>query len=178
MWIVTHMFWLLCDFIDWCEDLRLDDGPNFSDQTLFILHSFLACKVLQVCNCYVVAETTIYSPYWMCDMTFLWLLSTALLFWTDEQALVKGACNFGYVFDTRTPHHVEIDALGTRECYEILNVLEFTSTRKRMSVIVRNPSGQIKLYCKGADTVIYERYVPCDSIYLNITIIMELCVEH
>ncbi|XP_033606946.1 phospholipid-transporting ATPase IA isoform X9 [Cryptotermes secundus] len=78
----------------------------------------------------------------------------------DEQALVKGACSFGYVFDTRTPHHVEIEALGTRERYEILNVLEFTSTRKRMSVIVRNPSGQIKLYCKGADTVIYERLAP------------------
>jgi len=115
-----------------------------------------------------------------CDIfkTMRWVWSTSLLFWTDEQALVKGACNFGYVFDTRTPHHVEIDALGTRERYEILNVLEFTSTRKRMSVIVRNPSGQIKLYCKGADTVIYERYVPCDSICLNIRIIMDLCLEH
>ncbi|XP_069677694.1 probable phospholipid-transporting ATPase IA isoform X3 [Periplaneta americana] len=78
----------------------------------------------------------------------------------DEQALVKGACQFGYVCDTRTPNHVEIDALGTRERYEILSVLEFTSARKRMSVIVRNPAGQIKLYCKGADTVIYERLAP------------------
>ncbi|KAJ9596817.1 hypothetical protein L9F63_012150, partial [Diploptera punctata] len=78
----------------------------------------------------------------------------------DEQALVKGACKFGYVFDTRTPNHVEIDALGVRERYEILNVLEFTSTRKRMSVIVRNAAGKIKLYCKGADTVIYERLSP------------------
>lgn len=26
-----------------------------------------------------------------------------------------------------------------------------------MSVIVKNPEGKIKLYCKGADTVIYER---------------------
>jgi phospholipid-transporting ATPase len=89
---------------------------------------------------------------------------------TDEQALVKGACQFGYVFDTRTPNHVEIDALGTREHYEVLNVLEFTSTRKRMSVIVRNPDGQIKLYCKGADTVIYERYVHV-NIHLNLTVV-------
>jgi phospholipid-transporting ATPase len=117
----------------------------------------------------------------VCDhilMAIRYVLSSSLLFWTDEQALVKGACNFGYVCDTRTPHHVEIDALGTRERYEILNVLEFTSTRKRMSVIVRNPAGQIKLYCKGADTVIYERYVPCDSVHLNITVVTELCVEH
>lgn len=76
----------------------------------------------------------------------------------DERALVKGACLFGYIFETRTPHHVEINALGVRERYEILNVLEFTSTRKRMSIIARNPAGEIKLYCKGADTVIYERY--------------------
>ncbi|VEN61675.1 unnamed protein product, partial [Callosobruchus maculatus] len=33
--------------------------------------------------------------------------------------------------------------------YEILNVLPFDSTRKRMSIIVRHPnSKQIILYCK------------------------------
>ena len=41
--------------------------------------------------------------------------------------------------------------------YEILNVCEFNSTRKRMSTIVRAPDGKIKLLCKGADTVILER---------------------
>jgi len=66
----------------------------------------------------------------------------------DERALVAGAMRFGYVFTTRTPTIVEVDALGTLQKYEILNVLEFTSTRKRMSVIVRNPNGEIKLYCK------------------------------
>lgn len=30
----------------------------------------------------------------------------------DERALVNGAMNFGYVFETRTPNAVEIDALG------------------------------------------------------------------
>lgn len=50
-----------------------------------------------------------------------------------------------------------VNVLGVRERYEILNVLEFTSARKRMSVVARGPSGKIKLYCKGADTVIYER---------------------
>jgi len=36
------------------------------------------------------------------------------------------------------------------EYYDILNVLEFTSTRKRMSVIVRIPDGTIRLMIKGA----------------------------
>lgn len=35
--------------------------------------------------------------------------------------------------------------MGVREKYEILNVLEFTSTRKRMSVIVRTPTGNINI---------------------------------
>ncbi|EEC13161.1 conserved hypothetical protein, partial [Ixodes scapularis] len=75
----------------------------------------------------------------------------------DEGALVKGARDTGFVFTTRTPHFVIINVLGVEEKYEILNVIEFTSTRKRMSVIVRTPQGKIKLFCKGADTVIYER---------------------
>ena len=39
----------------------------------------------------------------------------------------------------------------------MLHVLEFTSARKRMSVVVRMPDGSIKLLIKGADSVIYER---------------------
>lgn len=35
--------------------------------------------------------------------------------------------------------------------YKILNLLEFTSKRKRMSVIVRDEDGQLLLFCKGAD---------------------------
>ena len=60
----------------------------------------------------------------------------------------------------RTPSYVEIIALGERYRYEVLNVIEFTSARKRMSVIVRTPEGKIKILCKGADSVIYERLVP------------------
>jgi phospholipid-transporting ATPase len=75
----------------------------------------------------------------------------------DERALVYGASRFGYVFKSRTPSFVEIDALGEKQRYEILSVLEFSSARKRMSVIVKDPEGKIKLFCKGADTVIYER---------------------
>ncbi|XP_070159746.1 probable phospholipid-transporting ATPase IA isoform X7 [Polyergus mexicanus] len=78
----------------------------------------------------------------------------------DERALVDGARKFNYVFDTRTPSYVEIVALGEILRYEILNVIEFTSARKRMSVVVRTPEGKIKIFCKGADSVIYERLTP------------------
>ncbi|XP_007495297.2 phospholipid-transporting ATPase IB isoform X1 [Monodelphis domestica] len=75
----------------------------------------------------------------------------------DEGALVKGAKKLGFVFTARTPDSVIIDAMGQEETFEVLNVLEFSSNRKRMSVIIRTPSGQIRIYCKGADNVIYER---------------------
>lgn len=35
--------------------------------------------------------------------------------------------------------------------YKLLNLLEFNSSRKRMSVIVSDENGQIFLLCKGAD---------------------------
>ncbi|KZS88835.1 calcium transporting ATPase [Sistotremastrum niveocremeum HHB9708] len=75
----------------------------------------------------------------------------------DEAALVAGAEMLGYQFHTRKPRSVYVDVMGTTREYEILNVCEFNSTRKRMSTVVRAPDGTIKLFCKGADTVILER---------------------
>nr|CAG4639782.1 EOG090X00X3 [Daphnia pulex] len=75
----------------------------------------------------------------------------------DERALIQGAARLGWVLSSRTPETLTITAEGMEHRYQLLHILEFTSDRKRMSVIVRTPSGKIKLFCKGADTVIYER---------------------
>jgi phospholipid-transporting ATPase len=75
----------------------------------------------------------------------------------DEAALVKAAKDMEHVFTTRTPEYVVIDVMGVLKKFQVLSVLEFTSKRKRMSVIVRTPEDKIVLYCKGADNVIYER---------------------
>jgi P-type E1-E2 ATPase len=45
----------------------------------------------------------------------------------------------------------------------LLNVLEFNSDRKRMSVIVRDEKGVIKLMCKGADSVIEKRLAQTEA---------------
>jgi len=39
-----------------------------------------------------------------------------------------------------------------------------------MSTIVRCPNGEIKIYCKGADTVIFERLAKDGNIYMDKTI--------
>src|SRR5260370_35400032 len=58
---------------------------------------------------------------------------------------------------TRKPKSVFVNIFGQTQEFEILNVCEFNSTRKRMSTVVRGPDGKIKVYTKGADTVILER---------------------
>mmetsp|Transcript_5502 Transcript_5502/g.8124 ORF Transcript_5502/g.8124 Transcript_5502/m.8124 type:complete len:1247 (-) Transcript_5502:43-3783(-) len=77
----------------------------------------------------------------------------------DEEALVKAARELGLEFINRTTSSmtIKIHGSGKEETYTLLNILEFTSTRKRMSVIVRTPEGKLKLLIKGADNVIYER---------------------
>ncbi|KAL1918098.1 uncharacterized protein VTP21DRAFT_3364 [Calcarisporiella thermophila] len=75
----------------------------------------------------------------------------------DEGALVKGASILNYTFTTRRPNSITVSLNGREVEYELLNICEFNSTRKRMSAIIRDPEGRIKLYCKGADTVILER---------------------
>ncbi|XP_049502699.1 phospholipid-transporting ATPase IB-like isoform X2 [Panthera uncia] len=87
----------------------------------------------------------------------------------DEAALVKGMKKLGFVFTTRTPSSVTINAMGENFTFEILNILEFSSNRKRMSVIVQTPTGKLRLYCKGADAVIYER-LSDDSLFVKETL--------
>uniref|UniRef100_A0A9J8BU11 Phospholipid-transporting ATPase n=1 Tax=Cyprinus carpio carpio TaxID=630221 RepID=A0A9J8BU11_CYPCA len=87
----------------------------------------------------------------------------------DEGALVTAARNFGFVFRSRTPGTVTTQELGKAVTYTLLAILDFNNIRKRMSVIVRNPEGRIRLYCKGADTVLFERLHSCNHELMNVT---------
>ncbi|XP_055603469.1 phospholipid-transporting ATPase ID-like isoform X3 [Uranotaenia lowii] len=77
----------------------------------------------------------------------------------DESALVSAARNFGFVFRSRAPNSITIEVMGKMEEYELLSILDFNNVRKRMSVILRR-NNSIILYCKGADSVIYDRLGP------------------
>ncbi|KAM3609516.1 uncharacterized protein V6R79_016184 [Siganus canaliculatus] len=87
----------------------------------------------------------------------------------DEGALVTAARNFGFVFRARTPETITLCEMGRDVSYQLLAILDFNNVRKRMSVIVRNPRGQIKLYCKGADTIIFDRLDPSSEDLMHIT---------
>uniref|UniRef100_A0A7N8WTP9 Phospholipid-transporting ATPase n=1 Tax=Mastacembelus armatus TaxID=205130 RepID=A0A7N8WTP9_9TELE len=90
----------------------------------------------------------------------------------DEGALVTAARNFGFVFRSRTPDSVSIVEMGQQRSYELLAILDFNNVRKRMSVIVRSPEGKLSLYCKGADTIVYER------LHQSCSKLMDVTTEH
>ncbi|WOH15411.1 hypothetical protein DCAR_0934949 [Daucus carota subsp. sativus] len=81
----------------------------------------------------------------------------------DEAAFVIAARELGFEFYKRTQTSVsliELDPVSrekTERVYEVLNVLEFNSSRKRMSVIIKDEEGKLLLLCKGADSVMFER---------------------
>uniref|UniRef100_A0AAV2IWW7 Phospholipid-transporting ATPase n=1 Tax=Knipowitschia caucasica TaxID=637954 RepID=A0AAV2IWW7_KNICA len=87
----------------------------------------------------------------------------------DEGALVTAARNFGFVFLSRTPDSITVVEMGHHVTYELIAVLDFNNVRKRMSVIVRNPEGKTTLFCKGADTIIYERLHPSCKKLMEVT---------
>ncbi len=87
----------------------------------------------------------------------------------DEAALVQAAADVGFEFRGRDRDILLMRTPFAREPlrFRLLNILEFTSTRKRMSVLVRQlgEEGQpetmpILLLSKGADNVIFERLAP------------------
>ncbi|KAE8734221.1 Phospholipid-transporting ATPase 6 [Hibiscus syriacus] len=92
----------------------------------------------------------------------------------DEGAFLVAAREFGFEFYKRTQSSVFVRerylASGpTEREYKILNLLEFTSKRKRMTVIVRDEDGQIILMCKGADSIIFDRLAKKGKLYLEDT---------
>ncbi|KAL3132559.1 hypothetical protein ABBQ32_009098 [Trebouxia sp. C0010 RCD-2024] len=70
----------------------------------------------------------------------------------DEVALVEGGRQLGFEFLTRTMQGVTLRMLGHEATFEVLNMMEFSSERGRMSVIARSPDGTIRLFAKGADS--------------------------
>lgn len=81
----------------------------------------------------------------------------------DEAAFVIAAREVGFQFFGSSQTSISLHELDpvsgqkVNRVYELLHVLEFTSSRKRMSVMVRNPENQLLLLCKGADSVMFER---------------------
>ncbi|KAI8163634.1 putative phospholipid-transporting ATPase [Colletotrichum sp. SAR 10_70] len=78
----------------------------------------------------------------------------------DELAIVRAAQELGYTVVSRSSTSVTLRLASQADkdlTFDILDVIEFSSHRKRMSVVVRYPDGRICIICKGADSVILPR---------------------
>ncbi|KAL1845036.1 hypothetical protein VTK73DRAFT_1297 [Phialemonium thermophilum] len=80
----------------------------------------------------------------------------------DELALVRAARELGFVVAQRSTRSLTLrirgpDGAVQHRIYDILDVIEFSSKRKKMSVVVRCPDGRIWFVCKGADSAILPR---------------------
>lgn len=78
----------------------------------------------------------------------------------DELALVEAARELGYVLFDRVNNSITLNTypdgseIAVQEVYQVLDIIEFSSKRKRMSLITRFPDGRLCIICKGADSVI------------------------
>ena len=90
----------------------------------------------------------------------------------DELSIVNAAKYFGAeFFDRNANGEIMINFKGNIVRYKLLQICEFSSDRKRMSVIVKNmQTDNIELYCKGADSKISPLLNIEKSIYLNYTL--------
>ncbi|ODQ63352.1 phospholipid-translocating P-type ATPase [Nadsonia fulvescens var. elongata DSM 6958] len=144
---------LIDDEVTFVSSALIDDinGQSGSEQAHANKHFFFA---LAICHTVLTEESTKYtgrrdfkaqSP--------------------DEAALVGTARDLGFTFVTRDKRGAILNIHGREQEVQVLNILEFNSTRKRMSVIIKLPSTaecaeRILLICKGADSIIYERLIP------------------
>eukprot|EP00794_Sanderia_malayensis_P011228 gene11228-12407_t len=75
----------------------------------------------------------------------------------DEKALVEAAARHGVIFKGKKGEYMELEVNGKDQSYKLLHVLEFDSSRKRMSNIVEGPDGEIQMFCKGAESHVLDR---------------------
>ena len=69
----------------------------------------------------------------------------------DELALVNAARYFGFQFLGRDDdNNMIVSVNGSEEItFQLLSLIEFTSSRKRMSVIVKTPDNKIKFFMRA-----------------------------
>jgi len=74
----------------------------------------------------------------------------------DEITLVDAAARLGFKYLGKNLNMIQVEILGQKREIELLHLFPFDSDRKRMTIIARI-NGAIKMFCKGADSIIYSR---------------------
>ncbi|EGR33431.1 phospholipid-translocating p-type flippase family protein, putative, partial [Ichthyophthirius multifiliis] len=130
------------DFKEWqiFKELEDQNSPNFP-----YLFDFL--QMLSICH-------TVITEYDQKTKNNIYNASSP-----DELALLNFAkfTGFEFIGIDENDNMTIIYKNQKKYIFKLLHVLEFNSTRKRMSIIVQNEQNEILLYTKGADSVIEKR---------------------
>ena len=119
-------------------NMSLDNSSRFLDKETQVIKEFwTAISIAHECVCNKISEYSGVSP--------------------DDVELVKTSYEQGFVFLQSSNDLREIRIGDSIQSFTVLNVLNFSSERKRMSIIIRDKNNVIKLYSKGADCEISKR---------------------
>lgn len=138
-----------------CPNPYIGDNQTFGDAKLlddilspnsngFLETATRFWQILSICHTVVVKEDSKSFPIYNAQSP-------------DEAALVSTARDMGFVFLGRETNYLNVFHLDQKYVFELLHIIEFNSTRKRMSVVVKDPNSRIFLFTKGADSVIFKR---------------------
>lgn len=84
----------------------------------------------------------------------------------DEEALVGAARELGWVFLSRTRDFVTVSELGVARQYQLLALLDFTSQRRRMSVL--GESNPVNTHDQaGLCTIYMHKYIDMQHYLIN-----------
>lgn len=151
-----------------CDTTFISDNVSFVDVNLhphIIEAGLQAAKIREFFTLLAICHTVFAEiPDPSCPNKILYKAQSP-----DEAALVTAAKDVGFVFLKRAENIVTINVLGEIRNYEVLKVMEFNSNRKRMSVIIKRPEGEIVLLCKGADSVILPRLIETTETFIKET---------
>ncbi|KAL9649104.1 hypothetical protein ABK040_008481 [Willaertia magna] len=124
-----------------------EDEPSASDTAAyhaFLVKEFLLCLAL---NHSVIPERDTNNPE---NIIYDGPSS-------DELALLEAARSNGFKLLQRTNAGLLVEINGEKKFYEVKATIDFSSDRKRMSVVVKTPEGKYICYVKGADSVMLKR---------------------
>ena len=114
------------------------NNSSFVDKEILIINEFwTAIAIAHECVCTKISEYSGVSP--------------------DDVELVKTSYEQGFAFLQSSNDLREIRIGDVIQSFKVLNVLNFSSDRKRMSIIIRDKNNVIKLFSKGADCEISKR---------------------
>ena len=119
------------------ENYNMNNSSILDKETVVINEFWTAISIAHECVCTKISEYSGVSP--------------------DDVELVKTSYEQGFAFLQSSNDLREIRIGDVIQSFKVLNVLNFSSDRKRMSIIIRDKNNVIKLFSKGADCEITKR---------------------